>query len=210
MRGPNNEEILPADFLPTARRAGLMKGIDRWVSANAIRYCSQHEQTQLFVRLSEDTIADPTFVPWIAKQIQTNGIDPGQIVFQVTELHAEEHLKEAKQLSIQLKSAGCGFAIEHFGIGHRPLQTLEHVPANIIKVDGSLMQGLVSNKDVQKKVGLYIKAAKSRDIETIAERVEDANTMAVLWQLGVEFIQGYYVQGPEEVVLESLEAASPV
>lgn len=208
MQGADGNEILPADFLPTARRAGLMKGIDRWVSANAIRFCSRHPQTQLFVRLSEDTIADSTFVPWIARQIDSSSASAQQVVFQVTEHHAEEHLKEAKQLSQQLKAIGCRFAIEHFGVGHRPLQTLEHVPTDIIKVDGSLMQGLVANRDIQEKVGLYIEAAKSRDIETIAERVEDANTMAVLWQLGVEFIQGYYVQGPEEVVLQSLEASS--
>ena len=70
------------------------------------------------------------------------------------------------------------------------------------------MEGLVSNEALQEKVKLYIEAAKSRNIETIAERVEDANTMAVLWQLGVEFIQGYYVQGPEEVVLESDEVGA--
>ncbi|MBT8145113.1 MAG: EAL domain-containing protein [Gammaproteobacteria bacterium] len=206
MRGPDDSEIMPADFLPVARRAGLMKGIDRWVSANALRFCREHKDTQLFVRLSEDTIVDDTFVAWFSKQMHTAGINAGQIVFQVTEQHAEEHLKECKQLATQLQAIDCLFAIEHFGVGHRPLQTLEHVPANLIKVDGSLMQGLAGDKNIQEKVGLYIKTAKSRDIETIAERVEDANTMAVLWQLGVEFIQGYYVQGPEEVVLESVEA----
>ena len=208
MRGPDDTEIMPADFLPTARQAGLMKNIDRWVTVNAMGFCRQHPATQLFVRLSENTIADPTFVSWAAKQLQAGGMTPSQIVFQVTEHHVEDHVKEAKELAHQLQTIGCGFAIEHFGVGHRPLQTLEHIPANVIKIDGSLMEGLVSNEALQEKVKLYIEAAKSRNIETIAERVEDANTMAVLWQLGVEFIQGYYVQGPEEVVLESDEVGA--
>ncbi len=205
MRGPDDKEIMPADFLPTARQAGLMKNIDRWVTVNAMGFCRQHTSTQLFVRLSENTIVDPTFVPWAARQLEASGISPAQIVFQVTEHHVEDHVKDAREIARQLQTIGCGFAIEHFGVGHRPLQTLEHVPTNVIKIDGSLMEGLVSNEALQEKVKLYIEAAKSRNIETIAERVEDANTMAVLWQLGVEFIQGYYVQGPEEVVLESDE-----
>jgi len=199
----DGKEILPADFLPVAQENGLMKNIDRWVIANAIEFCVKDRPTQLFIRLSEESIPDRTLVPWIGTQLKAHKVPPSQLVFQITEQNAEEHLKEAKELAHQVKAFGCGFAIEHFGTGHRPLQVLEHLPSNFIKVDGSLMEGLVRNREIQRRVRLYIESAKSKNMETIAERVEDANTMAVLWQLGVEFIQGYYVQGPEEVVLET-------
>ena len=65
------------------------------------------------------------------------------------------------------------------------------------------MEGIAIDKKKQAAVRSYIEAANERRIATVAERVEDANTMAVLWQLGVEYIQGFYVQGPEEIVLES-------
>ena len=203
MRAPNGQEIMPADFLPTAQRAGLMKAIDRWVTRNAIGFCADRPGTQLFVRLSEESIHDATLIPWVEQQMSGTGAQARQLVFQITETHAEDHLKETRVLADALHDLGCSLAIEHFGVGHRPLQILEHIPVDIIKVDGSLMEGLTRNRDMQKKVSLYIESAKSRNIETIAERVEDANTMAVLWQLGIEFIQGYYVQGPEEIVLES-------
>ena len=61
------------------------------------------------------------------------------------------------------------------------------------------MQGLTEDELLQSKVGSLIDAARGRDIETIAERVEDANTMAVLWQLGVQHLQGFLIQAPEEV-----------
>jgi EAL domain-containing protein (putative c-di-GMP-specific phosphodiesterase class I) len=65
------------------------------------------------------------------------------------------------------------------------------------------MQGLATNNELQQKVKSFVSVAKKQKIETIAERVEDANTMAVLWQLGIEFIQGYFVNAPEEVIIGS-------
>jgi EAL domain-containing protein (putative c-di-GMP-specific phosphodiesterase class I) len=70
-----------------------------------------------------------------------------------------------------------------------------------VKIDGSLMQGLANDRRLQEQVKSLVDAAKKRKVATIAERVEDANTMAVLWQLGVEFVQGYFVSTPEDVVL---------
>jgi multidomain signaling protein FimX len=72
---------------------------------------------------------------------------------------------------------------------------------HFIKIDGSLMQGLSTSQLQQQRVKTLVEAAKRKKIETVAERVEDANTMAVLWQLGIEFIQGYFVNAPEDVTI---------
>jgi len=64
-----------------------------------------------------------------------------------------------------------------------------------------LMQGLSTSQLQQQRVKTLVEAAKRKKIETVAERVEDANTMAVLWQLGIEFIQGYFVNAPEDVTI---------
>jgi len=78
---------------------------------------------------------------------------------------------------------------------------LAQLPANYIKIDGTLMQGLAVDPATQQKVRELVDQARSQSVKTIAERVEDANTMAVLWQLGIEFIQGYFVNEPEQVVM---------
>jgi multidomain signaling protein FimX len=75
------------------------------------------------------------------------------------------------------------------------------VSPSFVKIDGALMQGLATDRLLQEQVKTLVQAAKARGVTTIAERVEDANTMAVLWQLGVEYVQGYFVGNPEEVVL---------
>lgn len=103
----------------------------------------------------------------------------------------------------QLRSAGYRVALERFGSGRNPKQLLESLPLDFIKIDGALMQTLAGNFELQQQVKELVALATKHKIETIAERVEDANTMAVLWQLGVQFIQGYFVNRPEEVVLRS-------
>jgi EAL domain-containing protein (putative c-di-GMP-specific phosphodiesterase class I) len=77
------------------------------------------------------------------------------------------------------------------------------VPVDFLKIDGSLMQGLSGKPEVQEHVRALVQLAAKRGIPTIAERIEDANTMAVVWQLGVQYIQGYLVHASEEVVLKS-------
>jgi len=75
------------------------------------------------------------------------------------------------------------------------------VPLDFIKIDGALVQDLAGNFETQTVVRKLVEQAVKLKIETIAERVEDANTMAVLWQLGVQFIQGYFVNAPEDVTI---------
>lgn len=198
-----NREMMPAIFLPAARRNGLMKNIDRWVIANAMRFCADQRPAGLFIRLSSDSLTDVTLVDWIGQQLSSTRVKPGALIFQINEADIEARLLEAKALATALKGLHCQVALEHFGVAQQPLQTLEHVPLDYLKIDGSLMEGIAGDKAKQKTVRNYIEVAEEKRIATVAERVEDANTMAVLWQLGIQYIQGFYVQGPEEIVLES-------
>ena len=162
----------------------------------------QQQKCRIFVRLSVNSILDTTLFEWIKQQVEGSGIDPSLLVFQITEHDAEDNLKPAKALATSLTQIRCCFAIEHFGLGSQPLQLLEHIPVDFIKIDGSLMEGITTDKVLQRKVKDFVSGAISRNISTVAERVEDANTMAVLWQIGLQYIQGFYVQGPEEIVIE--------
>jgi len=104
-----------------------------------------------------------------------------------------------------LKTDGFRFAIDHIGSGRDSNQLLSHIPMDFMKIDGNLMQGLHREPDVQKTVGDLVKTANNLGIKTIAERIEDANTMATLWQLGIDLIQGNYVQ-MQGVVLEDTQS----
>ena len=178
-----------------------MKNIDRWVIGASISFAANRKAACIFVRVSKDTVLDKTLLPWLGTQLKSLKIDAKRICIQVTEDLADQYVRQTKELAEALRKLGFRFALEHFGTGRDPLKLLADIDMDFIKVDGSLMQGLSTNQLQQQRVKGLVEAAKRRSIETIAERVEDANTMAVLWQLGIEFIQGYFVNTPEDVTM---------
>lgn len=195
------QELLPSEFMAAAERNDLMKNIDRWVIGASMTFCASRPVKQLFVRLSRDSVRDKSLLQWLANQLKSSRVDPQRIAFQVDEQIAAEYLADTTELAAGIRKAGFQFALEHFGAGRDPQRMLAHLPLDFIKVDGALMQGLSVDQDLQQRVRELVDQAKSKNVRTIAERVEDANTMAVLWQLGIEFIQGYFVNEPEQVVI---------
>jgi diguanylate cyclase (GGDEF)-like protein/PAS domain S-box-containing protein len=194
-------EVLPAEFIAAAERNDLMKNIDRWVIGASMSFAANRKAACIFVRVSRDTVLDKSLLPWLDTQLKSLKIEPKRLCMQVTEELANQYVLQTKELAESLRKLGFRFALEHFGTGRDPLKLLNDIEMNFIKVDGSLMQGLSTNQIQQQRVKGLVEAAKRKGIETIAERVEDANTMAVLWQLGIEFIQGYFVNAPEDVTM---------
>jgi multidomain signaling protein FimX len=195
------QEVLPSEFMAAAERNDLMKNIDRWVIGASMTFCASRKANQLFVRLSKDSVRDKSLLPWLQNQLKATRIEPERIVFQVSEQVAAEYLADTAELALGLRRDGFRFALEHFGGGRDPRRLLEHLPLDYIKIDGTLMQGLAVDQDLQQRVRDLVDQAKGKNVGTVAERVEDANTMAVLWQLGIEFIQGYFVNEPESVTI---------
>jgi multidomain signaling protein FimX len=201
-----SKEILPSEFMPAAERGDLVAHIDRWVILAAARFAARTKPGCLFVRLSRPSAIDATLPAWVAAQLRALKLEPRHLCIEITEELAMHHPAETQKLARGLKEAGMRFALEHYGTGIDPLGLLASLPLDFIKIDGSLMQGLPDDPLLQSKVSTLIDAARERGIETIAERVEDANTMAVLWQLGVQHLQGFLIQAPEEVVMSSPES----
>lgn len=195
------QELLPSEFMAAAERNDLMKNIDRWVIGASMTFCASRPVKQLFVRLSKDSVRDKSLLQWLNNQLKATRVDPRRIAFQVSEQVATEYLADTTQLATGLRGSGFLFALEHFGTGRDPQRLLAHLPIDFIKIDGTLMQGLSVDQNLQQRVRDLVDQAKSKNVSTIAERVEDANTMAVLWQLGIEFIQGYFVNEPEQVTM---------
>lgn len=195
------EELLPAEFMAAAERNDLMKNIDRWVIGASMTFIASRPVKQLFVRLSKDSVRDKSLVQWLLNQLKASRVEPSRLAFQISEQIATEYLADTSELANGLRKIGFRFTIEHFGTGRDPQRLIAHLPIDYIKVDGTLMQGLSVDQALQGRVRELVDQAKGRNIGTIAERVEDANTMAVLWQLGIEFIQGYFVNEPEQVVM---------
>ena len=196
------KEVLPGEFLPAAERNDLLKNIDRWVVGASLSFAAQRRPGCLFVRLSQDTVRDASFVTWLEGHLRSARADPRSVCFQVPEAVAVAN-PQAHALAGKLRQWGFRFALESFGSPANAFKLIESLPLDYVKIDGALVQSLSRNKELQLHVRALTEEAAKRGIQTIAERVEDANTMAVLWQLGVEYIQGYFVNAPEDVVLQA-------
>jgi len=201
MLDEHNQEILPSEFLAAAERNDMMKNIDRWVIGSAMQFCSSRKIKQLFVRLSKDSLLDKSLPKWLDTQLSASRVNPERIVFEISEQVATEYLNNTIELSRQLHQTGFRFALEHAGNTRDPKALLQHLHLDYLKFDGTLMQGLSLDVALQERLQALVVTARERNIRTIAERVEDANTLAVLWQIGLELIQGYFVHEPEQVVL---------
>ena len=197
------KEVLPSEFMAAASRNDLMKNIDRWVVGASLSFAAQKKPECLFVRLSRETVKDDTFLDWLDNHLRSSRADPKHLCFQVTEESAATHLTQMKQLFGALRDRGFRIALESFGGGRDSLGMLETMPLDFVKIDGAVIQGLAADPQLQQRVRALVDTAAKRSVQTIGERVEDANTMAVLWQLGVQYIQGYFVNQPEEVVLSA-------
>lgn len=206
MKDEDGTEIMPGEFIPAAERNNLMGGIDRWIISHALARLKDRigegKKARFFIRISEKTLADGQFVTWLEAQFKQHQPPKGGIVLQIAEATAEKQLKEAKAAGELANKYGQGIALEHFGVGRNPMQMFDHIKMNFVKIDGSFMPVIGSDEKKRELVQSIIEKAKELKIETVAERVENANTMAVLWQLGVNYIQGNYVQEPEVVMAE--------
>jgi diguanylate cyclase (GGDEF)-like protein/PAS domain S-box-containing protein len=197
------KEVLPGEFMAAAERNDLLKNIDRWVVGASLSFAAQRRPGCLFVRLSKDTIKDGSFLEWLENHVRSSRAEPQRLCFQVTEELASSYIAQVKALAAALRQRGFRFALDSFGSGRDSQGLLDSVPLDFVKIDGALVQGLTGDTQLQQRVRVLVEAATKRLIQTIGERVEDANTMAVLWQVGVQYIQGYFLSEPEQVVLRA-------
>ena len=208
MRDEDNNEIPNKDFLPAAERLGLMVAIDRWVIERSLRMLEertkQNRAGRLFVRLSDPSLTDKNLMAWLEKLLSGVFFSAGHLVFQISEKSAEKYITDTRSLAEAAHRLQCGFALEHFGLGQNPLHTLgliRHV--DYIKIDGSLIAVLATEEDKRDLVKKFVGRAGELKIHTVAEKVEKPETMAMLYQLGIEYIQGNYVQEPEVIMADS-------
>ncbi len=208
MLDEQGNSILPSEFLPAAERNNMMKNIDRWMIAAAMDFCADTDADRVFVRMSRHSILDASTVTWMDHEFEKRKFDCTRIVMQIPERDAAEHIKQTTDVVRQLRKMGIGFAIEHYGIDQERFQILDMLKPDYIKIDGQLMHSLTTEAGLQASVEKIVNAANDRMIKTIAERVENANAMAVLFQLGLDYMQGHYVHEPEVVLQDSNKGPS--
>jgi PAS domain S-box-containing protein len=195
MIGERGEDdlVMPGQFLPAAERFGLVHEIDRWVVFQAVRLAKER---RVEVNLSGMSIGDHTLVGLIRAGLESQGTDPSNLVFEITETAAAENLDLAASFVQQLTELGCGFALDDFGTGFGSFNYLKHLPVDYLKIDIEFVRDLELDPSDQKVVRSIVQVAEQFGMQTIAEGVERDETLELLRSLGVDFAQGYLIGRP--------------
>lgn len=200
MRVTGGDVLAPAEFLGTAARLGMMRTIDRWVLATAIRLIADEaaagREIHLDVNLSGDAFADATLLPWIEAALAAAAVPARCLALEITETAAVSDLEEARRLIEALRRLGCEVAIDDFGVGFSTFYYLKHLPIDLLKIDGSFIQDLATNPVSQHLVRAIVDMAGGLDIRCVAECVEDEETLAWARRHGVDYAQGFHVGSP--------------
>ncbi|MCY1344407.1 diguanylate cyclase (GGDEF) domain protein [compost metagenome] len=195
------QEVPPSEFLGAAREAGMAEKIDRWVILNSIKLLADHRakghNTCLFIHLSSASLQDQTLLPWLSVALKAARLPSDALAFQINEPDAITYLKQAKALTQGLNELHCKVALSQFGCALNPFNTLKHLSVDFVKVDGSFSQDL-SSADNQEALKTLLASLHAQAKLTIVPFVESASVLATLWQAGVNYIQGYYLQGPSQ------------
>ena len=203
MLGPDDELIMPANFLPIAERFGLIGEIDRWVLTRAIRMLGEQSRLgrhpKVEINLSGYSLGDPDLAAHIDHELRSAEVDPTQLVFEVTETAAIGNIQAAQTFAEQLARLGCRFALDDFGAGFGSFYYLKHLPFDFIKIDGEFVRHLVDDDTDRLVISAVVDLARGLGKRTIAEFVGDEATMIALRELGVDYLQGYYLGRPAPI-----------
>lgn len=203
MKGDNGKLIPPLEFLPAAEEHGLLDEIDRWVIGHAIEVLAMRQKagktTTLFVKISAPTLASSHMSSFIGERLGKHGIRGDHLVLEIPEAKVYTNLKAAQEFQRAVAAFGCRIALEQFGSGLNSFQLLSHFDPAFLKIDRNFMIDLAKNAESQKSVREIASRARDAGKMTIAEFVEDAASMTVLFSSGVDYVEGHFLAaaGPQ-------------
>ena len=201
---------MPSGFIPPAERFGLMPSVDRWVIHHAIlllKYASKFTP-RLSINLSAASFRDDSIIDFVADEINNGNIDARRLTFEITETIAMADLSMTAHNLRMLQDLGCRTSLDDFGAGYSSYAYLKDLPVHYVKIDGSFITGLVDNKLNREIVQSMHNIAHIMGKETIAEFVESEETARLLTEMGVNYLQGYYI-GEPEITAFDLEPFDP-
>ncbi len=183
-----------------AEACGFAARLDEWL-LNALldmveKRLEANAAIRFFVRVSESSIKDESFGIHLSKALKRVSVSPESITFQLSEITVASQLRLARAFVNAVRQLGCRTAMEHFGAGLNSFHILNHLDVDYLKVDGALIRNLSEDKSSQDQVARIQERAKQLGKETIATDVADATGLALLWQMGMNFAQGRYIQEP--------------
>lgn len=203
IRLPDEDGRVPnsAEFLRSADRYQLMPQIDRWVVKATLTAISSGqirlpEGRNCMINISAQAIGDEGFLSYIVDTLDRSSVSPSSICFELAESAISTDLQHTGRFIEVLHGIGCEFALDDFGSRLGAFANLKALPVDYVKIDGSYTQHLATDGVNQEMVAAMIKLAGTMDFRIVAEQVEEQDDFDWLRDVGVDFVQGNFVEAP--------------
>jgi diguanylate cyclase (GGDEF)-like protein/PAS domain S-box-containing protein len=195
-------EVPPSDFVRAAERYRLMGLVDRWVVQTTLAALGRGaipvpSNRSVAINVSGQTLSDVQFLEFVVECLDSTGVNPAQVCFEITESAVVANLDHARRFVGVLHGMGCQFALDDFGSGVGSFSNLKNLPMDYLKIDGSFMRNLEKDSVNQAMVTAMIKLARTLNFKVIAEQIEDTATLDTARRMGVDYLQGYAVGRPQ-------------
>ncbi len=192
--------ITPNEFIPALEREGDMPLLDRQVISKAIFYLANNAELQtIAINLSAQGFGDERLLPLIKEKLHKYDVDAKRIIFELTESASLNNIDATRQTIDNLAELGCGFSIDDFGTGFSTFNYLKQLPAQSVKIDGSFIVELTTSSIDLSLVKAIYEVATALGKKTVAEFVENEETLNILAEIGITYAQGYYLGKPKPV-----------
>jgi len=194
-RSVGGEELLePREFLLAAERFDLIGVIDEWVIDRALELATAGHRVA--VNLSARTMSDRRQIERIEQAILIGGAPAKNLVFEITETAVADNLAAARIFAIRLRTLGCSFALDDFGVGYAAFTYLHQLPVDYLKIDIQFVRDMLTDEESSQIVHAIVGVARQLGLETIAEGVENQATLNELHRIGVDHAQGFWIGRP--------------
>jgi EAL domain-containing protein (putative c-di-GMP-specific phosphodiesterase class I) len=198
----SGNRLEPGSFIPIAEHHDLASSIDRWVVRHSLGFMARGGAAaagRVSINLSAQSLSDEAFLEDVLCFLDAEGADPGRIFFEITETTAVAHLGRALHFIEAVKELGCRFILDDFGSGFSSFAYLKNLPVDMLKIDGEFVRSMENDPIRRAMVAAINQVAQVMGIETVAEWVETEATYEMLRDLGVDYVQGFWLHRPEEL-----------
>jgi len=199
---PERGLVGPNEFIPVAESSGLIVPIGEWVLREACaavsswRLRSGRDPLRLSVNVSPRQFSDHRFLSVVHSALAESYFDASRLTLEVTESLFVDDVMGRMELLRALRGAGVQIAIDDFGTGYSSLRALRDMPVDILKVDKSFVDHLVSSPASARLVWMILQLAEDLGMRTVAEGAEEVQQVEILQTMGCRLIQGYYFSKP--------------
>ncbi len=196
----DDDLVYPGEFIPALERLKDANLLDHQVVAKGIKSLADNPLiNKLAINLSAQAFGDERLVPLIENKLTQYKVSPERIIFELTESASLSNLSATQRMISRLSEMGCSFSIDDFGTGFSTFTYLKNLPANTVKIDGSFVKELANNSIDYALVKAIREVANALGKSTVAEFVEDQQTLDLLKEIKVEYAQGYHLGRPKPI-----------